>query len=176
MLATANMDLTRSPGVSGACRQSAPAAGEIKANRSGPFGGGASADHDKKVKLVDTTRDALYNYSPATQKDVSEKAWASNPNYFRAVRISAVALMKMVIHARSGGSFEVMGLMQGYVDGTTIVVTDAFRLPVEGTETRVNAQEEANEYLVEYLGLCREQAGWRTWWAGTTHTRDTAAG
>ncbi|CAK7238045.1 COP9 signalosome catalytic subunit rri1 [Sporothrix bragantina] len=63
----------------------------------------------------------------------------------------------MVMHARSGGSLEVMGLMQGYVDGTTLIVTDAFRLPVEGTETRVNAQDDANEYLVEYLKLCRDQ-------------------
>ena len=47
--------------------------------------------------------------------------------------------------------------MQGYVDGTALVITDAFRLPVEGTETRVNAQDEANEYLVEYLKLSREQ-------------------
>jgi COP9 signalosome complex subunit 5 len=30
-------------------------------------------------------------------------------------------------------------------------------LPVEGTETRVNAQSEANEYLVEYLDLSRAQ-------------------
>ncbi len=73
------------------------------------------------------------------------------------MRISAVALIKMVMHARAGGSIEVMGLMQGYVDGTALVITDAFRLPVEGTETRVNAQEEANEYLVEYLNRCREQ-------------------
>jgi COP9 signalosome complex subunit 5 len=47
--------------------------------------------------------------------------------------------------------------MQGYVEGDTFVVTDAFRLPVEGTETRVNVQEEANEYLVKYLDLCRAQ-------------------
>jgi COP9 signalosome complex subunit 5 len=53
----------------------------------------------------------------------------------------------------------VMGLMQGYTEGTTIVVTDAYRLPVEGTETRVNAQEDANEYMVEYLRLCRETWG-----------------
>jgi COP9 signalosome complex subunit 5 len=63
----------------------------------------------------------------------------------------------MVMHARSGGSIEVMGLMQGYIDKNTFVVTDAFRLPVEGTETRVNAQDEANEYMVEYLDLCRSQ-------------------
>lgn len=66
-------------------------------------------------------------------------------------------MVKMVMHARSGGSLEVMGLMQGYVEGTSLVISDAFRLPVEGTETRVNAQNDANEYLVEYLSLCREE-------------------
>lgn len=60
------------------------------------------------------------------------------------------------MHARSGGSLEVMGLMQGYIAAETFVVTDAFRLPVEGTETRVNAQDEANEYMVGYLQSCRD--------------------
>lgn len=63
----------------------------------------------------------------------------------------------MVMHARSGGDLEVMGCMQGYVTGDTFVITDAFRLPVEGTETRVNAQSEANEYLIEYTELSRAQ-------------------
>lgn len=67
--------------------------------------------------------------------------------------------MKMVMHARNGGEIEVMGLMQGYVDGTALVVTDAYRLPVEGTETRVNAQSEGDEYSVEYSRLCREEVG-----------------
>ena len=31
-----------------------------------------------------------------------------------------------------------------------MVVMDAFALPVEGTETRVNAQADAYEYMVEY--------------------------
>lgn len=39
------------------------------------------------------------------------KPWKKDPNYFRKVRISAVALLKMVMHARSGGSIEIMGLM-----------------------------------------------------------------
>lgn len=107
---------------------------------------------------VDPVRDALYNYDAEAQKAINDdRPWARDPNYFKLVRISAIALIKMVMHSRSGGSLEVMGLMQGYVDGTTLVVTDAFRLPVEGTETRVNAQDEANEYLVEYLKLCRDQ-------------------
>lgn len=110
------------------------------------------------MKLVDPTRDALYNYNSDRQDEVNQaKPWKDNPHYFRHVRISAVALIKMVMHARSGGSIEVMGLMQGYTDGDTIVVTDAFGLPVEGTETRVNAQDDANEYMVQYLQLSRDQ-------------------
>jgi COP9 signalosome complex subunit 5 len=62
----------------------------------------------------------------------------------------------MVMHARSGGHLEVMGLMLGKIEARTFVVTDAFRLPVEGTETRVNAQDEANEYMVEFLSRARE--------------------
>jgi COP9 signalosome complex subunit 5 len=46
--------------------------------------------------------------------------------------------------------------MQGYIVADAFVVTDAFRLPVEGTETRVNAQDEANEYMVAYLQACRD--------------------
>lgn len=62
----------------------------------------------------------------------------------------------MVMHARSGGNLEVMGLMLGYVQHETFIVTDALRLPVEGTETRVNAQSEADEYMVEFLAKSRE--------------------
>ena len=45
-----------------------------------------------------------------------------------------------------------MGLMQGKVVGDALVIMDSFALPVQGTETRVNAAEAANEYMVEYLG------------------------
>eukprot|EP00697_Spironema_sp_BW2_P008727 gnl/Spiro4/23407_TR11578_c0_g1_i1.p1 gnl/Spiro4/23407_TR11578_c0_g1~~gnl/Spiro4/23407_TR11578_c0_g1_i1.p1 ORF type:complete len:359 (+),score=71.77 gnl/Spiro4/23407_TR11578_c0_g1_i1:46-1077(+) len=74
------------------------------------------------------------------------------PKFFTKVRMSALALLKMVIHARSGGSLEVMGLMQGKLDGDTMVVMDSFALPVEGTETRVSAQMDAYEYMFQYLG------------------------
>jgi COP9 signalosome complex subunit 5 len=66
------------------------------------------------------------------------------------VKISAVALVKMVMHAKSGGDIEVMGLMQGKVKGDTFYIMDAFGLPVEGTETRVNAGNEANEYMCSH--------------------------
>lgn len=49
-----------------------------------------------------------------------------------------------------------MGLMQGKIQGDAFIVTDAFRLPVDGTETRVNASDSANEYMVQYLQSCRD--------------------
>jgi COP9 signalosome complex subunit 5 len=50
------------------------------------------------------------------------------------------------MHARSGGAYEIMGLMQGKIDGDTFVVMDAFALPVQGTETRVNAANEVESF------------------------------
>lgn len=41
-------------------------------------------------------------------------------------------------------------MMQGKVVGTSLVIVDSFALPVQGTETRVNAANEANEYMVQY--------------------------
>lgn len=38
-----------------------------------------------------------------------------SPHHFKRVKISAVALIKMVMHAKKGGDIEVMGLMQGKV-------------------------------------------------------------
>lgn len=112
---------------------------------------------ENTVTLFDPDRDALYRYDEETHKSLNAaRPWAKDPHYFKHIRISAVALLKMTMHARSGGSLEVMGLMQGYILPNTFVVTDAFRLPVEGTETRVNAQDEANEYMVSYLQSCRD--------------------
>lgn len=117
-----------------------------------------TTESDNNVQLVDPKRDALYNHDlKALNELMDAKPWAKDPNYFKHVRISAVALIKMVMHARSGGELEVMGCMQGYVAGDTFVITDAFRLPVEGTETRVNAQNDANEYLIAYTELSRAQ-------------------
>ena len=46
-----------------------------------------------------------------------------------------------------------MGLMQGKIQDDTFIVMDSFALPVEGTETRVNAIAEAYEYMVTYSDL-----------------------
>jgi COP9 signalosome complex subunit 5 len=50
---------------------------------------------------------------------------------------------------------QVMGLLQGKVQGDSFVVIDSFALPVEGTETRVNAQAEAYEYMVDFQGTSK---------------------
>ena len=61
----------------------------------------------------------------------------------------------MVMHAKSGlgrpnGDVEIMGVLQGYPLGRTMYVMDVVPLPVEGTETRVNAGAEADEYMIAH--------------------------
>ncbi|KAK4224768.1 mitochondrial protein from FMP27-domain-containing protein [Podospora fimiseda] len=107
--------------------------------------------------IVHAQRDSLYSYDKLSQ-DNTGNPWLKDPIYFKTVRISSVALLKMTMHARSGGNIEIMGMMQGYIDNQAIVITDAFRLPVEGTETRVMAANEADEYLVTYLQGCRDES------------------
>jgi COP9 signalosome complex subunit 5 len=68
-----------------------------------------------------------------------DRPWKKNPEHFTKVKISAVALIKMSMHARSGGEIEIMGSLQGYPVGDTMYVMDVYGLPVVGTETRVNA-------------------------------------
>ena len=71
-----------------------------------------------------------------------------------------------VIHARSGVPYEIMGLMHGKIMDRTLVIVDSFALPVQGTETRVNAANEANEYMVQYIqggervGRYENAVGW----------------
>jgi len=88
--------------------------------------------------------------------DARDDAMTLTTNLSRhRVKISALALMKMTQHCERGGEIEVMGTLLGQVRGDAFVVTDAFELPVEGTETRVNAQAEAYEYMVEQVGACK---------------------
>lgn len=56
----------------------------------------------------------------------------------------------MVMHTKSGGEIEVMGMMQGKILGNTLWVLDSFAMPVEATETRVNASADGNEYMINH--------------------------
>ncbi|CDS11961.1 Putative COP9 signalosome complex subunit 5a [Lichtheimia ramosa] len=112
---------------------------------------------ENNITTVDPTQDQIYYYDAQKNKEALEqRPWKTNPNHYKHVKISAIALIKMVMHARSGGNIEVMGLMQGKVHGDTMIIMDAFGLPVEGTETRVNAQNEAYEYMVSYMEQAKE--------------------
>jgi len=50
--------------------------------------------------------------------------------------------------------------------GNALIIIDSFALPVQGTETRVNAANEANEYMVQYIegsnkvGRLENAVGW----------------
>ncbi|AGO10310.1 AaceriABL146Cp [[Ashbya] aceris (nom. inval.)] len=89
--------------------------------------------------------------SSRSQVRVQQELWKQDPTYFQKAAISALACMKMLRHAFDGGDMEVLGMLLGYVQDDMIVVVDSYRLPVEGTETRVNAQMESYEYTVQYL-------------------------
>ena len=123
-----------------------------------------ASDALKRFELENdiATVDSIYKYDNAeVQKALAGKPWTRDARYFKHVKISALALVKMVMHARGGGSLEVMGLMTGKIDpddsrGPTMIVMDVFALPVEGTETRVNAQADAYEYMVEFLSTAKE--------------------
>jgi len=120
----------------------------------------AQFEIENKVREVDNAE--IYHWSEEEQEKIfNEKPWKEDNNFFKKVKINAVALIKMVMHSRSGSTGllgnmnEVMGLMKGKVtrDGTFIVM-DAFPLPVEGTETRVNAGASANEFMVTFNENC----------------------
>ncbi|KAL4242820.1 COP9 signalosome complex subunit 5 [Abortiporus biennis] len=97
-------------------------------------------------------QDEIYKFDVEANKRLLRDApWTKEPHYFKTCKISATALIKMVIHARSGVPYEIMGMMQGKVTGNSLVIIDSFALPVQGTETRVNAANEAYEYMVQYI-------------------------
>ncbi len=76
-----------------------------------------------------------------------------SPIHYKKCKISLLALIKMLHHGTKGGIIEVMGYLRGKVDGDTFYIMDSYPLPVEGTETRVNAGNEALDYTGAYEDL-----------------------
>ena len=104
--------------------------------------------------------DALYAHDSGEQGRLrAGRPWLQDARCFTRVQVSSLALMRMMTHCVAGGREEVMGMLQGRLGGDTrtLVVTSAFALPVQGTETRVNAQADANEYMVQYVQECERQ-------------------
>lgn len=108
----------------------------------------------QELSQLSVLKHTLYDLEHDEQM-LSARPWRNLPRYFTQVLISSLALVKMSIHAKLGGSIEVMGMLTGKIVNNAIVVMDVYSLPVEGTETRVNAQNEAYEYMVQYLDLLK---------------------
>lgn len=85
---------------------------------------------------------------------LTKRPWQKDEHYFKKCKISLLALVRILQHAKQGGQIEVMGYFRGKIVHDTYVVTDAYPLPVEGTETRVNAGREAEEYAGQFNELC----------------------
>ncbi|OJA20614.1 hypothetical protein AZE42_07758 [Rhizopogon vesiculosus] len=101
-----------------------------------------------------SSQDEIYAFDVEANKRINreapwDKEWKARIIEFSVDHLTLVLLQ--VIHARSGVPHEIMGLMQGKVMGNSLVIMDSFALPVQGTETRVNAANEANEYMVKYI-------------------------
>lgn len=113
----------------------------------------------KQFQVDHAVQDELYFHDHELQRTVlKESKWKQDPLYFTKIRVSIIALLKILLHAKSGGALEVMGSLMGRVLGNEMIIMDAFELPVEGTETRVSAQNEGYEYMSQYINHS-EQVG-----------------
>ncbi|ODQ45645.1 hypothetical protein PICMEDRAFT_18840, partial [Pichia membranifaciens NRRL Y-2026] len=82
--------------------------------------------------------------------------WKKHPYYFRTVNVSLLAMLKMSTHAVSGGMIEIMGMLVGYHKDNELIVLDCYPLPVQGTESRVNPQNDSYEFMLSYLTKLQE--------------------
>jgi COP9 signalosome complex subunit 5 len=118
---------------------------------------------------MNSASDNLYTFDETKLDNVrSQKAWMSDPKYFKRVKISPSATIKMQMHCQSGVEkgikisgkpIEVMGLLLGRPDTEdpyAFIISDAQALPIEGFETRVVADDDnVLNYMIE-LGESNE--------------------
>jgi len=119
--------------------------------------------------------DQIYRWDEeAINKMRKERPWDSNVKHFQNCKVSALAGMKMLKHCLAGvekgrkagtSPIEVMGLMIGKAEGDSIIVMDACPLPVEGSETRVVA-DDAQVYMTQLMDSMelRRREGFVGWY------------
>lgn len=101
------------------------------------------------------------------------RPWQSDPHYFKQVRMSALAALKVLMHAKTGKGkqgrtgtgnaqedrqnwIEVMGLLQGHFTDNTLIITDSFALPVDASEVECSLNDHSVAYMIQYLERSRE--------------------
>jgi COP9 signalosome complex subunit 5 len=123
--------------------------------------------------------DHYYAYPEERIREVKEaKPWCLDAKYFKKVKISPSACVKMLTHgqsgvdkgiSQSGKPVEVMGLLLGRPDTEdlrTIIISDAMPMPCEGFETRVVVDDEnVINYMIdmgESIEMTRQErfCGW----------------
>lgn len=100
-------------------------------------------------------QDKYYSHDDERVEAVRSSApWMQDPTWFKNVKISPSATIKMMMHGQSGVErgikkggkpIEVMGLLLGRPDTEnerTIIISDAQPLPIEGFETSVVANDD----------------------------------
>eukprot|EP00658_Telonema_sp_P-2_P015165 TRINITY_DN1581_c0_g2_i1.p1 TRINITY_DN1581_c0_g2~~TRINITY_DN1581_c0_g2_i1.p1 ORF type:complete len:230 (+),score=62.95 TRINITY_DN1581_c0_g2_i1:206-895(+) len=124
--------------------------------------------------------DTVYDLDCETEWE-DKRPWQSNEKYFKKVRISAVAALKLSVHAHWGANgrevgdafdggmensngvaekkeeeedgkekkkFEVMGYLQGKVQGDTFVILDSFPVNAKYNEVAVEIDERAASQMI----------------------------
>ena len=117
-------------------------------------GGGKKMSSERKNSGAHSADARYYFDTEEMEQFKKEKPWMKNPKHFEKIAISPSALIKIMMHcqsgvekgiAKGGNPIEVMGMLLGRPDPTTpdtLVVADAFPLPIEGFETRVVADDQ----------------------------------
>jgi len=122
----------------------------------------AAATEEKKQDL--SSLDAVFRYDKDHIDTLRKEApynRKENPRFFKYCKISALAAMKILNHAlvgvrkgrasESGMAIEVMGMLLGKPEGETIVIMDAFPLPVEGEANFVEAGPRVAIYQTQLM-------------------------
>eukprot|EP00891_Asterochloris_glomerata_P001889 jgi/Astpho2/1889/Aster-00411 len=136
----------------------------------GGSGKAAQQRWELENNVADDAVEGYFRYDEQEHRTLQQqKPWSKDPNYFKNVCVSALALLKMAMHAKSGGNIEVMGMLQGKCQGDTFIIIDVFALPVEGTETRQVGR------LENVVGWYHSHPGYGCWLSGidvgTQHTQ-----
>ncbi len=125
---------------------------------------------EQKVKvLAPSAADTIYSINvPEIEELRTQKPFLRDAKYFKNVKISPSATMKMMMHVQSGVEkgikrsitgkpTEVMGYLigrQDTEDPTCLIIADAQPLPIEGFETSVVSDtEEVLNYQINWMEL-----------------------